>query len=158
MGINKLNVRSIIHYITPLSVEAYVQEIGRAGRDKLRATVSLFFHEDDKVALHKRFNYHHPEVTELKKFLTASRSYNFGELSQKEKRIIPHLEEYALVTLRKNKVNINQGNQTEWQTKYQVKRQSKLDALERIFAFLDEDGCRKNYLHNYFSDSSLEKP
>jgi len=49
LGVNKKDVRSVIHYSLPKSVENYVQEIGRSGRDGLDSFCHLFLTKDDYV-------------------------------------------------------------------------------------------------------------
>ena len=67
MGIDKPDVRVVIHIDMPDSIEAYFQEAGRAGRDGRRSYAILLHSPGDKRLINKRISDHFPE----KKFIVT---------------------------------------------------------------------------------------
>lgn len=70
MGIDKPNVRFVVHSDAPESVDAYYQEVGRAGRDGRPAQAILHFRPED-LALRRYFAGRRPGAGELRRLLRA---------------------------------------------------------------------------------------
>ena len=75
MGIDKADVRFVIHYEIPDSIESYFQESGRAGRDGKNASAILFFNGTDKVKMDRRVQTNFPEISEIKRIYEALGNY-----------------------------------------------------------------------------------
>ena len=71
MGVDKPDVRAVLHYDIPGSLEAYYQEAGRAGRDGERAHAILFFNERDRSLQEAFIRSNAPEEAEVKAVYTA---------------------------------------------------------------------------------------
>jgi len=67
MGIDKSDVRTVVHMDLPDTLEAYFQEAGRAGRDGKRAYAVMLFSNPDKVQLLKRIKTSFPEIETIKR-------------------------------------------------------------------------------------------
>ncbi len=67
MGIDKADVRVVVHWDLPDSPEAYFQEAGRAGRDRKKAYAVLLYQKADAVRLKKRISDTFPEKKYIRK-------------------------------------------------------------------------------------------
>jgi ATP-dependent DNA helicase RecQ len=75
MGIDKPDVRFVIHTDIPDSIESYFQEAGRAGRDGKTAHAVLLYSPSDKKSVEQRVSRNYPEIDEIKQIYRAIGNY-----------------------------------------------------------------------------------
>ena len=75
MGIDKSNVRFVVHFDSPESIEAYYQEAGRAGRDEEKSYAILLYSQTDRADLEHRMESNFPELKKIKNTYQAIGNY-----------------------------------------------------------------------------------
>ena len=75
MGINKPDVRVVVHMDLPENLESYYQEAGRAGRDGAKSFAVIIYHEQDGLNLRKNVLQAQPTLDFLKKIYQSLANY-----------------------------------------------------------------------------------
>ena len=91
MGIDKSNVRFIIHYNLPRNLEGYYQEVGRGGRDGLPAEALLFFSYQDVMAYRQMVEEGEASAEQKElKIAKLDRMYQFAEAPVCRRKTVLH--------------------------------------------------------------------
>ncbi|MDA3954021.1 MAG: RecQ family ATP-dependent DNA helicase [Bacteroidales bacterium] len=75
MGIDKADVRFVIHLEMPDSIESYFQEAGRGGRDEKKAVAVLLYNNSDKIKIQQRVIRNFPDIIDIKAVYQALGNY-----------------------------------------------------------------------------------
>lgn len=167
MGIDKPDIRFIIHTQIPQSPIHYYQEIGRAGRDNQPSFIILFYNPEDRKLPEAFIEGGRPAISKYEKVITAVKSEMFGErdlirktnLKQPQFRVIKaDLMEQKII----REVTFGKSKKFEYITgapplntkAFEELRASKTRDLEKMIEYVETTHSRMKYLCDYLGDTS----
>jgi superfamily II DNA helicase RecQ len=161
MGIDKANIRSVIHTALPGSIEAYYQEIGRAGRDGEPSRAILMHSYADRHTHDFFFERDYPDVKFLDQIFGRLREESQPrELMEKQSRIPPDVFEKALEKLWTHSGviidaddNLSRGSD-DWRDSYLAQGGQKQSQIEAIIRYAQSSQCRMSSLVRHFGDTA----
>ncbi len=167
MGIDKPDIRFIIHTQIPQSPIHYYQEIGRAGRDNQPSSIILFYNPKDKELPQAFIEGGRPAVSKYIKVIEAVKNEMLGErdlmkrtnLKQAQIRVIKaDLIEQKII----REVTIGKSKKFEYITgaatlntkTFEELRGNKTRDLEKMIEYVETNQSRMKYLCDYLGDAS----
>lgn len=167
MGIDKPDIRFIIHTQIPQSPIHYYQEIGRAGRDGKPSNIILFYNPEDKKLPEAFIEGGRPSISKYEKVINATRNELLGErelmrktnLKQTQIRVIKSdLVEQGII----REVTIGRSKKFEYITNapalntnaFEELRNTKKADLEQMIQYVETSQSRMKFLCDFLGDST----
>jgi ATP-dependent DNA helicase RecQ len=163
MGIDKENVRFVVHADSPDSVDAYYQEMGRAGRDGEPAQATLHYRPED-LALRRYFASRGPGAEELRRLVGALRDgvtsrTGLAEAADISPRrvtgLLTLLSDTGSVRLDRGRVRPRPGIDVEAAVAAALERSEERERIDRsriqmLRTYAETRRCRRQVLLGYF--------
>ena len=160
MGIDKANIRTVIHTALPGSVEAYYQEIGRAGRDGLESRAILLHSFADRRIHENFFERDYPPIEDLDRvarvltleFQPAEPLWERLEmLPESFNKVVEKLCSQGAAQLDMDG-QVRAGATDGWRSGYKTQLAHRRAQLDRIVQYAETPQCRMSALVRHFGD------
>jgi RecQ family ATP-dependent DNA helicase len=175
MGVDKADIRFVVHFDTPRSVEAYYQEIGRAGRDGKESYALLLFNFADVMMQRRMIDAGRPSRDLVEQAWNAALRLRRGSVEELARECnVSAAELSGAVRLLESAGHLERGRSRDGQfvvatptvataaltvdfelLELRVARERQM--LDRMVRFADTRGCRRQNLLRYFGDGDAPR-